>query len=130
MIFWSFQDKSDLSIYRIPNSGYNSIPVGSIYYKHIYISSVLQHILDILICSIRICRDVLQTELSFVERCHCYIPIGHETSSQNAYYNYKSIGIQYIMYVVCQLDCSPYDCCFYKQRRKHSFDLPFYFVNG
>ena len=59
IIFWSFQDKSDLSIYRTLNNGYDSMSIGSICCERTYISSVLQYTLDILICSIGIYCDVL-----------------------------------------------------------------------
>ena len=59
MIFWNFQNKSDLSIYRALNDGYNSVPIGSIYCKRTYISNILQYTLDILIRNIGIYCDVL-----------------------------------------------------------------------
>src|SRR6266699_5150136 len=58
MIFWSFQDKSDLSIHGAPNGGHDSVPVGSICCERAHVSSVPQHALDRLIRGIGICRDV------------------------------------------------------------------------
>jgi len=34
------------------------------------------------------------------------------------------------VYIVCQLDCLPYDCCFYEQSREYSFNITFYLENG